>query len=510
MKRLIWVLLAVVVIGSVVALGQAQNPVAANTVPPPGLPPRAHACYESCVLPNYIVADDFNMDGWPDLAVSCIGNNVVDVYNNNTNGIFAPAVAVAVNSGPTALITGNIGAYNGFHDIGVLSTLALDAQAPVTQIVNGGPPFPGGATPPALPLAGLPRAGLVHMAGGYFDNNNRLDIAVVRIAAGGVWQLYVYNNTGAQITPGTPPAPIALPGRPVFVSVADFDQNGWPDIAVLCAANPPTVNVYYNNGAVAPGAVRFAPGTSTATALWAPLVPTGMDVGDFNADGYPDIVVVGNVPVAANSPSLLGFAQVLLNSVPTNNAIGFSRVIPPMQTWGFNTRFVEVADFDGNGRDDFATANWGSDTVTVFLTDGLALGQDKRPTQPPYCLCKDQMKKDLLNIQFKLFKIELQCGHFPVGLAAGDFDRNGKMDLAVALQSADKDLCAQNNSCIEIDFDIACGFNANQRTHQRIIADRNQQENQQCPACKPSPCTGNTPPKPGIQTESGTKKVETP
>ena len=496
MKRLAVILLGILVVG-VVGLG---NPVPASDGPPLGLPPRAYACYETCVLPNYIVADDFDMNGWLDLAVSCVGNNVVGVHTN-ANGIFALApLIIAVGPGPTALTTGHIGVFDGFPDIGVLSTLTAGSGVPpVEQIPNGAGPAVG------IPLGGLPANNLVHMVGDYFDNNNLLDIAVVET---GPNLLYVYDDAGNLLTPGG--APIALPGPPVFVCTADFDQNGWADIAVLCAGNPASVAVYYNNGAIA-AVARFGVGVISAlgtgltiTALWAPLVPTGMDVGDFNDDGYPDLVVVGN----AGAPPQ-GFAQVLLNTVPTPtvSAIGLAAVYPAMQTWGFNTRFVEVADFDGNERDDFATANYDSDTVTIFLTDALGLVQDHRPVDPNYCLCPEQRKKDLLDIAFKLFKIELRCGHFPISLAAGDFDRNGKMDLAVALQSADEELCAQNNSCIEIDFDIACGFNKNQRTHQQILVDRGLQdkEKQQCPECKEEPCAGNVPPKAEIQTESETK-----
>jgi hypothetical protein len=258
--------------------------------------------------------------------------------------------------------------------------------------------------------------------------------------------------------------------------------------------------VLYNNRPI--NGNGFAPPVTVAT-LFAPLVPTGMDVGDFNADGYPDLVIVGNVP--NGNGTLSGWAQVFLNSVPINSAVGF--VAPPnlvMQTWGFDAQFVEVLDADGNGRDDFAVANRGSDTVTIFLTDATGLVRDNRPVDPSgdYCLCDEQRKKDLLDIKFKLFKIELKCGHFPIGLAAGDFDRNGKMDLAVALESADEDLCAQNPSCIEIDFDIACGFNSQQDPHVEI---RDPQEPQRCGACKEGPCAGNTPPSTDIQTGSDTK-----
>ena len=499
MKRLIVVSLALLLLGNVV--GVAVEDV--NTVPPPGFAPRAWACYETCVLPNYIVADDFNMNGWFDLAVSCVGNSVVNVYNN-ANGIFntgGSPVSIGVGAGPAALITGHIAFFDGYPDIGVLSTLtAGSGWQPVQRILNS-LPVPAAAVvnpnPPAL-IPGLPVNNLVHMAGDYFDNNNLLDIAVVESA---VNLLHVFES-GAWTWLSA--FPLALPGSPVFISTADFDQDGWTDIAVLCANVPATVSVFYNSGAII-GGTRFTPANSTVTALWAPLLPTGMDVGDFNEDGYPDLVVVGN---AAGIP-VRGYAQVLLNNVPTiaGSPIGLHAVTPAMQTWGFDTRFVEVADYDGNGRDDFATANYESDTVTVFLTDSLDLIQDHRPVDPDYCLCEDQRKRDLLLITFKLFKIELQCGHFPIGLAAGDFDRNGKMDLAVALQSADDDLCAQNPSCIEIDFDIACDFNGNQRTHRETITDRGQsgQESLQCIVCKDGPCAENSPPTTGIETEGDSK-----
>lgn len=493
-------LLAVVVIGSVA--GFAQNPVSANDGPPPGLQPRAWACYETCVLPSYIIADDFNQDSWLDFAVACGGSSQVFKYNNaRAGGLFAPPIRYNVGGGPAALVSGHMDrplqGFDGLPDIAVLSTTNLPGTSGIpspcgigwisatqpTGPWNGGIP---GVTPPVT--------GLVHFAGGDFNADGRVDFAVVGRAPN---QLYIFNS--APPAPYTPAGgnPYALGGTPVFVVTGDFDQNGWTDVAVVEQGSPGQIQVFYNT--------RTGLVAGPAVPLFVPLVPTGMDVGDFNADGYPDLVVVGNIP--DQDPNLNGYAQVFLNTVPLTGGVGFASNAV-MKTWGFNARFVEVADFDGNGRDDFAVANKGSDTVTIFLTDGLSLGPDKRPTVPKYCLCKDQMKKDLLNITFKLFKIELQCGHFPIGLAAGDFDRNGKIDLAVALQSADKDLCAQNNSCIEIDFDIACGFNANQKTHAQIIQSEKLQgkESQQCGACKGTPCTGNTPPKPEIQTGSDTKK----
>jgi hypothetical protein len=446
------------------------------------------------VLPSYIIAEDFNQDSWLDLAVACEGSSQVFRYNNaRLGGLFAVPWNYNVGGGPVALVSGQMdipnGLFDGRPDIAVLSTLNLPGTNGIPSPCGAGwiaanqAPGPwNGAIPGVVP----PAVGLVHFAGDDFNADGRIDFA---FASQSPNALTVFNSVlGGYVA--APPLPLAC--APVFVVTGDFDRNGRPDIAVAGTV-PGGIEVSYNGAPVV-----------AVAGLFPLLVLTGMDVGDFNADGYPDLVVVGNVP--NGNGTLSGWAQVFLNSVPITGAVGF--VAPPnliMKTWGFDAQFVEVLAADGNGRDDFAVANRGSDTITIFLTDATGFVQDNRPVDPSgeYCLCKEQRKIDLLNIKFKLFKIKLQCGHFPIGLAAGDFDRNGKMDLAVALESKDEHLCAQNPSCIEIDFDIACGFNSNQTTHNQI---RSPQESQTCPDCKEEPCGGNTPPKPAIDTEGSDSK----
>ena len=484
MKRLVWLWLGLLIVFGVFALG--QNPVPANDGVPAGLAPRAWACYPTGILPNFIIAKDLDQNGWDDLAVSCGASSDVWLYTNKA-GAFTTPKTVSVPGGPVGLAAGYVsrGSFTGFPDIAVLSTANTKGNPSIVSWIRAA------RSQGALPLTGLPSNGLVQMAGADFNNDNRLDFAV---AARDPASLFVFESPNYAAV-----EPLALPGAPVFISTGDFDQNGWNDIAVLCqgtglGGSVASVVIFYNDGTG-----KFSADKTSKVALFAPMVPTGMDVGDFNADGYPDLVVVGNV---ANAGVSNGFAQVVLNALSITGAIGFVPQ-PAMATWGFNARFVEVADFDGNGRDDFAVANWGSDTVTIFLTDATALVMDRRPVDSQHCLCSEQMKHDLLSIQFKLFKIEVKCGHFPIGLAAGDFDHNGKIDLAVALQSANGMLCPQNPSCIEIDFDIACGFNPNQKPHQALGISG---ESTTCSSCKPGPCTGNAPPKPEIQTGSGTKK----
>jgi len=465
----------VLLVGLVALSVMGEDPLPAYTPAEYG---SAFACYPTCILPNYIVAEDFDQDGWPDLAVSCFATSDVWIYRNlgnpnppgtTTPGAFAPRGLgqFGVGQGPVALAAGHVAPYDGFPDVAVLS-----------QIVPG----MSGVQPNANRVATLPLAGgpplvkPVHFAAGDFDHTDLIfDFAVVDAPPPPTPSAINVYTDGAFLV-ALPAVP--APGVPNFIVAADFDRNGWDDIAVL-ATGTNQLLISYSNGVGVFGG-------------WQPYAlafrPTAMDVGDFNADGFLDIVVVGNI----NSS---GFATVLLNSVSPRTFIPQGI----LQTWGLETSFVEVFDADGNGRDDFVSANYGSHTLTVFLTYIRTVEKDDRNRRALPCLCDDQSKKD--KIDFKGFKIELECGFYPTCLVGGDFDRNGKMDLAVTLYSATEEICPQNPSCIEVIFDVACGVQKGQALHRIDPA----QEPQACESCKEGPCEGNTPPESDIQTEGDSK-----
>jgi hypothetical protein len=116
--------------------------------------------------------------------------------------------------------------------------------------------------------------------------------------------------------------------------------------------------------------------------------PRSVAVGDFNGDGNQDLAVANYF--SANVSILLGDGAG--NFSPATN---FGAGLGPSS--------VTVGDFNGDGNQDLAVANSGSANVSIFLGDGT--GHFSAPTN-------------------------LDIGS-PISVAVGDFNGDGNQDLAV-------------------------------------------------------------------------------
>lgn len=141
----------------------------------------------------------------------------------------------------------------------------------------------------------------------------------------------------------------------------------------------------------------FLPPTVIPMGNWA----TSVAVGDFNGDGIADLAV--SIMDYEGGPTPDGVSVLLGNGDGT-----FTEM--PHVSMGVHPQFVAIADFNGDGKPDLVTADWGSfqsgTTVTVALGNGDGT--------------------------FGLPQSFATGGIAPWSLAVGDFNADGKADLAVA------------------------------------------------------------------------------
>lgn len=122
--------------------------------------------------------------------------------------------------------------------------------------------------------------------------------------------------------------------------------------------------------------------------------PDSVAAGDFNHDGKLDLVV-------GNGGG--GFASILLG-----RGDGTFEPVVHYTTGLGPVSHLAVGDFNGDGELDFAVANYGSNNVTVLLGQGD--GTFLKPSS-------------------------FDLGKNPTGIAAGDMNGDGKLDLVVANQN---------------------------------------------------------------------------
>lgn len=149
-------------------------------------------------------------------------------------------------------------------------------------------------------------------------------------------------------------------------------------------------------------AAAAAAPTARTTKIRAGQSPGSVAIADVNGDGKPDVVV-------ANEKS--DDVSVLLG----NGKGGFTPAPGSPFAAGKTPNDLAVADFDKDGKLDIAMPNHDTDHVTLLLGDGKG-GFRPAPRSP----------------------IRVRSRPHPHGVAAGDFDGDGKMDLAVESWGEDR------------------------------------------------------------------------
>jgi hypothetical protein len=175
----------------------------------------------------------------------------------------------------------------------------------------------------------------------------------------------------------------------------DADGDGKGDLAFVGTLG---ITGIFENTSTGPGSVEFS---GTPYSMPVGDTPGGTTYGDLDGDGLLDWVVTVN-----NDWSMEIFRN---QSTPGNIFFGEGN----LYRTGRNPVEVKVMDFDGDGRPDIVVANQEDNTVSVYRNLSTGPGNFTFAQKVDFPACSNA-----------------QC------LAVGDFDGDGKPDIAVVGNSA--------------------------------------------------------------------------
>ncbi len=323
--------------------------------------------------PISVSTGDFNGDGRLDVAVPNVADNNVTVLLGNGTGGFSAAsgspIAVGVN--PFSIGVGDFNG-DGKADMAVTN---FGADTISILLGNGNGTFTAAA---AVPMLGSPVT--VRVTDVNLDGNADLVTANFNGQTLGV----MLGNGAGGFTAGSGNQ-TAIGGVAGSIAIGDFNKDGKVDVAVTnYSLNK--LSIFLGNGT---GGFTVS-GSPYSTGL----TPSGLDIADFNGDGNLDVVTAN-------------FSDTTLSLFLGNGTGGFTAAPSSPLTVGSSPRAVVAFDYDGDGKMDLASANAGSDSVSVLKGNGL--GGFTSVTGSPFAV-----------------------GSIPMWITAADFTGDGRVDLAVA------------------------------------------------------------------------------
>ena len=248
--------------------------------------------------PTSIAVGDFNKDGFADLAVVNMSANTVSIFLGNGDGTFKPPTTIVTGSAPTSIVAEAFNPSNpSLIDLAV--TNSVDNTLEIF-IGNGDGTFQKGVT---YATGVTP----VYVASADLDVDGNLDLAVadsgVATSTNGVGNsvsIFLGNGDGTFIKPGGTRMDFPAGTNPTSIAIADFNQDGLPDLAVTATGDNSFALLLGAGGGLFNAPIEVPVGTT----------PDSAATADFNGDGLPDLAISNfgsnSVSVILDSSSLIG------------------------------------------------------------------------------------------------------------------------------------------------------------------------------------------------------------
>ena len=312
--------------------------------------------------PRTAVTGDFDGDGRVDVAVSNVFSRSVSVLKGDGRGGLGPPVRYAVGEQPRTLITSDLDR-DGHADLAVVNR----TDDTVSVLLGRG----DGSFAAERTYAAGDRTAV----GG---DGDAYDVEAVDVNGDGTPDLAVANRASNNLSlligngDGTfRPGQIYPTGKtPYDVIAGDFDGDREPDLAVA-NGDSRDISIFLGRG---DGTFDRRPRQGAGLAAFA------LAVADLDGDGDQDLAVANNPNTKyIEGKDYGGSASILLGrgdgsfGAPRDHGVGPRPVA------------IAVEDLDGDGRPDLATANRGSDEISVLLRGDTRLSltrSERRVTWP--------------------------------------------------------------------------------------------------------------------------------
>ncbi|MEZ4827505.1 MAG: VCBS repeat-containing protein [Bacteroidia bacterium] len=327
---------------------------------------------------------DFDNDGDLDLLASGLDGTTASTRlyrNDGFSGFNYISGSGIINFGPSDLAFGD---YDNDNDLDVVIAGANSSGNPEARVYrNNGSTFTF-----VKALTGVTGASV---AWGDYDNDGDPDILLTGNATSGrITQ--IYENTGAgnfaDIGPGIPGV---KDGESDWI---DFNRDGFKDVLISGnkvggTSGTPTMDLYRNNGGQSFSFVTSFAGIDSSS----------IDIGDYNNDGYEDILATGRLSTG------VPVSRVYQNNGGTGN-------------FTLETTFTATGVFAGDARwVDYNNDGW----LDAVLSGRTASGN-----------VAEVFRNDGTGhfVKKTIAALPLAAAEKGVSIAAGDFDGDKKTDLA--------------------------------------------------------------------------------